>query len=133
MATIDITGLEPAAVVAALYKHARPVGLGVAADGSDRQLDVEEARRLFDEVPTISLRQAPPSTCRMPTSSATYSSITFRAALCTSRSPAPKGLNTGRYDRDHGDGAAERIVEDLKQTREATASADLDAATGGAA
>ncbi|WP_327255478.1 hypothetical protein [Streptomyces sp. NBC_01244] len=39
-------------------------------------------------------------------------------------------LDTGRYDRDHGDGAAERIVEDLKQTREGTTSADLDAATG---
>ncbi|WP_327416403.1 hypothetical protein [Streptomyces sp. NBC_01233] len=129
MATIDITGLEPAAVVAALYNHAQPVGLGMAAEGSDRQLNVDEARRLLDEVPTISVRQAPPSD--LPYADAFGNLfINYLQGRPMYVSITGSELDTGRYDRDHGDGAAERIVEDLKQTREATTSADLDAATG---
>ncbi|MFB0629407.1 hypothetical protein [Streptomyces sp. AB3(2024)] len=113
MATIDITGLEPAAVVAALYNHARPVGLGVGVDGSDGQLNAAEVRRLLDEVPTISVRQAPPSD--LP-----YADI-FGNLFINYLQGRPlyvsitgSMLDTDRYDRDHGASAAERIVDNLK-------------------
>jgi hypothetical protein len=129
MATIDITGLEPAGVVAALYNHARPVGLGTEAEGSDTYLGVGEVRRLLDEVPTVSVRQVPPSDLPYADIFGTLF-INYLQGRPLHVTITGSELDTGRYDRDHGAGAAERIVNHLKQTGGTTTPATPDPVTG---
>jgi hypothetical protein len=45
---IDISGLDPAAVIAALHNHTRPLGLGFL-QAIPRDLTVAEARAMIDE------------------------------------------------------------------------------------
>lgn len=95
MSTVSIAGLNKADVLAALYNAARPVGLGIFARKSE-PMTREQAQELLDTgVPSL------------------YFDYVHGRPLKIDL--ADDELNTRLYNRDQGDGAAERVITELRE------------------
>jgi hypothetical protein len=90
---IDITGLDKAEVLAALYNKAKVQGMGIfqAVNGD---LKIEDARKILEE-----------------SYDKYFDYLMGRVMKISLKSDL---LSTWLYNRDNGDKAAERIIEGLK-------------------
>ncbi|MFF5488591.1 hypothetical protein [Streptomyces virginiae] len=113
MATIDITGPDRAALISALYNHARPTGLGHLVDGSGSSMDVETARALLNSAPTVTVRESPPAD--RPYTDA-FGTLFVGRPLHVAVIGAE--LECDRYDSTYGAGAADRALALLSRTGE---------------
>jgi len=95
---IDISDLDKAAVLVALYENARTQGLGFLKATSE-PLTVERARKLL-------ARQ-------------TYFDYLYGRVLKVEL--GGDTLETWLYDRDNGQGAAQRVIDGLKAKKESNA------------
>jgi hypothetical protein len=91
------TGLDPAAVLAALYNNSKPQGMGfLQADSS--LMDVRQAQALLDDVRSKSNR--------------VYFDY-LRGRVMKVDLTNPDGFEERLYDRDLGTGAAQCVVDEL--------------------
>jgi len=98
MATINIEGMDKAAVLAALYNGSRPIGLGVLHYTKEDMI-VDEARSLIANY-KVGVR----------------GNLYFdylRGRVMKIRLSGDD-LDTDLYNRDNGDGSAEKIINSLK-------------------
>lgn len=93
MATIDLKGLDKAAVLAALYNASKPQGMGFMHYDSTPMM-VEEARQLLER-------------------GAYFDYLKGRVMKVDLGGDT---LDTWGYDRDNGDGAAAKALESLQTT-----------------
>ncbi len=91
---IDISKLDKAAVLAALYNNAEPLGLGVLL-WTPEDMSVEEAQKLLDEHEPYG------------------SYFDYVHGRCLKIDLSKDVLDTWLYDRDWGDGAVLRVLSDL--------------------
>lgn len=89
---IDISKLNPADVLAALYNNSRPLGLGIL-HFKPEDMKQEEAQALLDEQGERNY----------------FDYLKGRVMKISIKSP----LRTGLYDRDNGDGAALAAIQPL--------------------
>src|SRR5690606_24301526 len=92
MATLDLTELDKAEVLAALYNASKPQGMGFLHFDST-PMSVDEARSL------------------LPQGYFDYLKGRVMKVDLTGNT-----LNTWGYDRDNGEGAAEQIIDSLRHT-----------------
>jgi len=90
---VSIEGLDPAAVLAALYNAARPLGMGFMHYDST-PMDIEEARDALSQSTRIDYLKGRPL------------KVTVEG----------DSIETGLYDRDQGAGAGEAAVAALRET-----------------
>ncbi|MEV0297100.1 hypothetical protein [Nocardia sp. NPDC050710] len=93
---LDITGLEPSHVLAALYNSARLQGRGISDPRGSLQLTVEAARELLH-------------------GQGAFGYLHGRVLKLDFRERAG-ALNVRHYNRDNGAGHAQRVVEHLRAT-----------------
>ncbi|WP_406346432.1 hypothetical protein OH787_06020 [Streptomyces sp. NBC_01547] len=117
MATIDITGLDRAALISALYNHARPTGLGHLVDGSGSSMDVETARALLNSAPTVTVRESPPAE-RPYTDTFGTLFVGYLRGRPLHIAVIGAELECDRYDSTYGAGAADRALALLSRTGE---------------
>ena len=91
---MDISGLDKAAVLAALYNASRPVGLGILSH-DPAPMTIGEARALIGEDSYIDYLKGRP----------------LKVDL------GSNDLDTWLYNRDNGEGAAERALSSLLAER----------------
>ncbi len=96
MATIDITGKDKALVLAALFNRARPLGLGFI-HYKPRDMDIDEARRVVQGMSKADSGQV---------------SFDYLEGRVMKVNLTGDSLETWGYDRDNGNGAAERALRD---------------------
>lgn len=99
MTTIETSDLSQAQVFAALYNHARPFGMGVL-HAVDETLTESDAQAILDE---------------WPSSGGEYYFDYFRGRLMKVRL-ATTFIDAIGFDRDYGQGAAQRIINGLRHT-----------------
>lgn len=92
--TVDITGLDHAAVLAALYNRARPQGLGML-NYTPEDMTVDEARGLLDQF--------------------TYFDYVKGRVMKVSLRPEADSIDPRLYDRDNGHGALAEVVAKVRQ------------------
>lgn len=115
MASIEITGLDHAALLAALYNAAQPVGLGAQVAGSGSDLTADEVRRLLDDAPTVTVREVPPA-------DRPYRDVFGNLLVGYLRGRplhimlSETELECDGYDRTHGAGTADQVVAHLRHT-----------------
>lgn len=90
--TISIANLDPAAVLAALYNAARPLGMGML-HYTPEPMTTDEARELLEKTQ--------------------YFDYVKGRVMKVRINGDP--LNPGLYDRDNGEGAAERAIAPLRK------------------
>lgn len=119
MTSIDVSGLDRAAVIAALFNHTRPFRAGELAEHAGEPMSVAEARRIINSAKPRSIR-VPPREGEM------Y--IEFGGALYLARyirghymdlvfQDADK-VDVTAYDEVNGGGLADRVISRLKETGE---------------
>lgn len=92
--TVDISKLNKAAVLAALYNGSRQQGMGFMNARGGSGMTVEQAQDAID-------------------AQGTYFDYLYGRVLKIDLSE--DDLYTGLYNRDNGQGAAERIIEELRK------------------
>lgn len=109
MASISIKGIDKAVLLAALYNNAKPVGMGMlqARPGALTRDDVMKAMYVGDD----STRMFGETLGRE--SQKLHFDYLFGRPLKVNL--AGDTLETALYNRDWGDGAAEKIVESLRE------------------
>lgn len=90
--TIDLTGLDKAEVLAALYNASQPRGMGILYY-DPTSMTTEEAQKLLD-------------------SGQTY--FDYLKGRVMKVDLSSDQLETWLYDRDNGQGAAQRVIDTLK-------------------
>lgn len=95
---VSIVGLDRASVLAALFNAARPVGLGVLHFKPEHVMDRDEAESLLQR-------------------SESFDYVEGRVLKVHLKKEATE-FNPWAYDRDNGDGAAEKAVSVLRQSRD---------------
>lgn len=107
MATINISGIDKAELLAALYNNSRPIGMGflqARAGIMTREIALEimqkgdDHKRMFPDI------HASTSTLR-------FDYLYGRPLKCDLSGDE---VETWGYNRDHGDNAFEKIVEGLR-------------------
>jgi hypothetical protein len=98
---VSTEGLKPEAVLAALYNATRPIGMGVLHFDPAQMTDDEAAALLSTEGPYFDYLNGRVMKVRIPGPDDPQE---FRAAM---------------YDRDNGEGAAERVVAALRAKADA--------------
>lgn len=101
--TVDIKGLDPTAVLAALYNHARPLGMG-NLQYDPTPMTTEEARAIFTEYRKMG--------------AAKFDYLKGRVMKITLKEFDEGVLKSWLYDRDNGLGAAAMVVSDLRASTE---------------
>jgi len=91
MSTIDISKMDKAEVLAALYNASRPLGMGML-HYTPEEMDVEEARGLL----------------------ASQQRFDYLKGRVMKVNLSKDNLPVALYDRDNGDGAAARTLENVK-------------------
>lgn len=94
--TIDIKGLDPAAVLAALYNAAKPQGLGFL-QYDPKPMDLKEAQELLKEE---------------------YFDYLNGRVMKIRIGKDSKGIDPRLYDRDNGKGAAAGVIANLREYNE---------------
>lgn len=94
---IDISGMDKAEVLAALYNAARPLGMGFL-QYKPGDMPIEEARKLLADSPYFDYVHGRVMKIRLTSNT----------------------LNTRFYDRDNGTGAALRVIDALRRTGKAS-------------
>jgi hypothetical protein len=89
--TIDITGMDKAEILAALYNGSRPLGMGML-HFTPEDMGKNEAHELLNET----------------------TSFDYLKGRVMKISLKGDELYTGLYNRDNGEGAAERIIQRIK-------------------
>ncbi|MGL5936160.1 MAG: hypothetical protein ACRCZI_11140 [Cetobacterium sp.] len=102
---VDISGLDKAAVLAALYNASKQQGAGFLHERGQRELTVSDARALLSEL----------------TPSGYYFDYLHGRVMKIDISGDT--LRTGLYNRDVGEGAAERVIADLRAAQQTAAAA----------
>lgn len=95
--TINIEGLDRAAVLAALYNASRPLGMGFMHYDAT-PMSVEEARQLLGPEPVKSKY------------------FDYLKGRVMKLEMGGTHINTRLYDRDNGPGAAAKVIADLRAT-----------------
>jgi len=90
---VDVSDLNPAQVLAALYNNAKTQGLGFL-DFEKEPMSVEQAQEILDS------------------SNDKYFDY-LKGRVMKIR--IEKSLDTALYNRDNGEGAAERVIENLRK------------------
>lgn len=93
---MDISGLDKAAVLAALYNHSRAQGLGLLHYDS-APMGIEEARKILEELNAEGMRPY----------------FDYLKGRVMKVSLGSDELNTRPYDRDNGEGAAAHALTEL--------------------
>lgn len=102
MSEIDISQMDKAAVLAALYNRARPLGMGML-QFKPGDMSVEQARTIMTDGDSSDYPSAnEPQT--------TY--FDYLHGRVMKINLAGDVLRTGCYDRDNGEGAAEQALRD---------------------
>lgn len=91
---VDIKGINKAELLAALYNNSKPLGLGIL-HYTPENMTKEEAEEILKED--------------------TY--IDYLKGRVMKVDLSKDQFDTYLYNRDNGEGAAERIVEQLKETK----------------
>ena len=104
--TINIAGLDKAEVLAALYNAAKAQGMGLL-HYTPEPMTIEQARELLGSRPDL----APHASPRQRTYFDYVKGRVMKVELSGDE------LNTRLYDRDNGDGAAERALKPLLDAR----------------
>jgi hypothetical protein len=97
---VNIEGLDRAAVLAALYNAARPQGLGFL-HYDPKPMTVEEAREILNK----HAREGE-----------IYVDYLYGRVMKVRISEKEDCIDPRLYDRDHGKGAAELVIESLRKT-----------------
>jgi hypothetical protein len=92
---MNITGLNKAVVLAALYNSSKQQGLGALYHSGKQEMTLEEAEELISANPRM------------------YFDYIHGHILKINLSE--NEVHTGLYNRDNGDGKAESIIEQLRQ------------------
>jgi hypothetical protein len=100
MTAMNIKGLDRAAVLAALYNAARPQGLGFL-HYDPKPMTVEEAREILNK----HAREGE-----------LYVDYLYGRVIKVRISEKEDYIDPLLYDRDHGKGAAELVIESLRKT-----------------
>lgn len=103
---VDITGLEKADVLKALYDASHPLGLGRLDHRSSQPLPLEEARRIITKLRTIWAE-------RLPTRWAYFDYLQGRVLKVNLTGDE---FDETLYDRDNGPGAAEQALASIRVT-----------------
>lgn len=90
MSIIDISKMDKAEVLSKLYNNAKPRGLGYFKFESKDQMNIEEAQKILDEGQTY------------------FDYLKGRVLKISLKTDK---LNTTLYDRDNGQGAAEKALK----------------------
>lgn len=94
---IDITGLEKAAVLAALYNAARPQGMGFM-QYKPKPMSLEEAKKFLDE------------------QEGGYFDYLFGRVMKLDLKGDLSSIEERLYDRDNGGGCAQAVISELRRT-----------------
>ncbi|TDC03135.1 hypothetical protein E1265_36615 [Streptomyces sp. 8K308] len=105
-APIDVTGLDQAAVLAALYNASKLLGLGFLNPLSQNPMSVDEAREYLDSLPTE----------RYPDGPSRY--VDYCRGRVVKVWIGPGHLDPTLYDRDNGTGAAANAIAELRRAKE---------------
>ena len=89
---IDVSNIDPAALLAALYNNSMPLGMGSLDPRSAQQMTVEQAQSLLDNGQDY------------------FDYLQGRVMKVEINGST---LDPWGYDRDNGSGAAKRVVEGL--------------------
>jgi hypothetical protein len=100
MNEISIAGLTKASVLAALYNGAQQIGMGFMNPRGSSSMSEEDAQKLIDGNARLY-----------------FDYVHGRVMKIGLKSDT---LNTALYNRDNGDGAAERIIEALREKETAS-------------
>jgi hypothetical protein len=98
--TIDITGLDPAAVLHALYHGTRPLGMGMLHNAPG--FSIEDARAVLEDMPEHRGERRFDYVCGRP--------LKVRIGETTLSS-------VWLYDRDAGQGQAKRVIDRLRASQ----------------
>lgn len=101
--TIDITGIDKAELLAALYNDSRPLGMGYL-HFNPADMSIEEARALLSD-------SAPTSDIGLPRKRLDFDYLKGRVIKVDLSGDT---IRSWGYDRDNGQGATERIVARLR-------------------
>lgn len=95
MSYVDITGLDPAAVLAALYNASRQQGFGLLDPHGREPMTVETAAHLLAATPDCYFDYV--------------NGRVVKVDLSDTR------VDVGLYDRDNGDGAGAAVIDSLRR------------------
>lgn len=108
---MDISGIDKAALLAALYNNSKPFGMGFL-HYDPTPMTVEEARGILADWPAGSVVDYGPSGHLGSTAKNLYFDY-FRGRVLKVELSGDD-LNTRLYNRDLGEGVAERIIQSLR-------------------
>lgn len=94
---MDIAGMDKAEVLAALYNGSRQLGMGFLHQRGASGMTVDEAREILDATP--------------------HKYFDYLHGRVMKVDLSGDELRTALYNRDNGQGAAERIIEGLKEKK----------------
>lgn len=105
MTAVDISGLSKAAVLAALFNASSPGGMGFLQSGAGpRVMDVEYAERLISDM-----------NAEMPEE--LYFDYLYGRVLKVDLTDG-SSFDPWGFDRDNGQGSAQRVIDILRQTQD---------------
>ncbi|MFF1717207.1 hypothetical protein [Streptomyces sp. NPDC058268] len=118
MTTIDIKGLDWAAVLAELFNATQPYGMGAKAPDVKKKITVEQAQEFLDSV-------KPRAITEPPRPGKAY--VEFGGGVHTGRYLYGHSLElvfdqdtveVGHYNHDNGQGLAEQVIARLRESGE---------------
>lgn len=114
---IDVSDIQPAVLLASLYNGASVFGAGIY-QARPGQMTVEQAQKLIDgdDVETDYVGGEQKAAERKRTKSAYFDYLYGKPLKLRIDG---KKLNPWGYDRDHGQGAAQRIVDNIRKAQRA--------------
>ena len=99
MSQIDITGLDKAEVLLALYNHSKPLGLGWLQElGKTKEYTIDDARRDLEE-----------------SSPDFYFDYLYGRVMKVDLSKDT--FDGWLYDRDNGEGKAQKVIDELRKKK----------------
>ncbi|MGW3390758.1 hypothetical protein [Streptomyces cinereoruber] len=120
MTKVNIGGLDRAAVLAALFNHTEPFGMGAHDPLAHTKLSVQEAQRFLDSVEPRAITDLPvPGRAYIEPGGGVHTGRYLRGhslELVFDKDT----VEVGQYDRDNGAGLAERVLARLRETGEVT-------------
>lgn len=109
---IDVSDIPRAELLAALYNHAQPMGLGFL-QARNEPMTVEQAEKLVTgENIETDYRGRPPGFRERAADKPAYFDYLYGRPLKIELNG--KTLREDLYDRDQGDGAAQRVIDALR-------------------